>query len=78
MADPGMNYLNFLLDGLFLSSVRSGEAQDRYESGIVREAREIASGDTEKAANAEHLRVLLNRLDSAGLAQEKEDGDPPF
>ncbi len=78
MADPGMNYLNFLLDSLFLSSVRGGEARERYESSIVAEAREIASGDTEKSASAEHLRILLDRLDSAEQAQEQEDGQPPF
>ena len=41
----------------------SSQLQDRYESDVVAEAREIAEGRSLKLATGEHLRVLLSWLD---------------
>lgn len=94
-ADPGMAYVNGLLDCLWIADLRHGyqryqedlleeqsaaasaEAQERYETGVIEEARSIVSGDIEAAPKVEHLRVLLVWLDSAAPAQE-EGKEAPF
>ena len=60
------------------SAAASVEAQERYESGVIEEARAMVAGDFEKAPAVEHLRILLERLDSATPTQEEEDGAAPF
>lgn len=47
------------------------EAQDRYESAMVAEARAIVEGRTMKLATNEHLRVVLSWLDGAQAVQVK-------
>lgn len=58
------------------SAAASAEAQERYESGLVEEARAMVAGDFEKAPAVEHLRVLLERLDSATPAQDDGEKTP--
>lgn len=41
----------------------SALAREHYERKVFREARRIAKGTSRKAATAEHLRVLLDRLE---------------
>ena len=61
------------------------EARARYESAVVEEARAIVAGHIAKLATKEHLRVVLDWLDSARFRLNREqpeaqwDGDtPPF
>ncbi len=78
--DEGIRFLNGMLDSLWLleqrASAASGKAQDRYESGLIDEARAIATGDLDQAPTSEHLRVLIERLDSATLAQDDGEEAP--
>lgn len=60
------------------SAAASAQAQARYESGVIEEARSIVAGENETAPTVEHLRVLLVWLDGAMSAPEKEDGEAPF
>ena len=54
------------LDALEEQSSRAGgEAQARYEAGLIAQARSIVDGKTAQAPTREHLRVLLERLDGA-------------
>jgi len=74
--DPGMNMLNTLIDDLWLSDLgaaASGVEQDRYESGVIEEARAIAAGEIEKAPTVEHLRVALSWLDGSNPKFEEEE-----
>ena len=90
-----MNDLNYslkVLNAIFPDEQREAfeqqqadEAQVRYESGIVQEARDILDGQCVKAATVEHLRVLLDWLDgsTAGfvpeeLVPEVDQDTPPF
>ena len=41
----------------------SAAAREHYERKVFREARRIAKGRISKAATAEHLRVVLDRLE---------------
>jgi hypothetical protein len=41
----------------------SALAREHYERKVMREARRIAKGSSRKAATAEHLRVVLDRLE---------------
>ena len=73
--DEGARYLNALLDSLWLleqqASAASGEAQDRYESGLIDEARAIAAGDLDQAPTSEHLRVsTVARTEVTALGDE--------
>ncbi len=95
-ADPGMAYLNGLLDEMFLLELRRGyrrclderyeaqsaaasaEAQERYETGVIEEARSIVAGESETVPTVEHLRVLIVWLDGAMSAPEEENGEAPF
>jgi hypothetical protein len=60
------------------SAAASAEAQERYESGVIDEARAIVTEDVEMAPTVEHLRVLLVWMDGAMSAPEQEDGEAPF
>ena len=60
------------------SSAASAEAQERYESGVIDEARAIVAEEIETAPAVEHLRVLLVWLDGAMPAPRQEDGESPF
>jgi len=52
-------------DGEFFSVAE----QERYESGIIEEARQIVAGKSLKLSTAEHLRVLLNWLDACDMSE---------
>jgi hypothetical protein len=61
------------------------EAQARYESAIVVEARQIAEGSSLKPATKEHLRVVLEWLDGTRVRLNREQPEaqqgvntPPF
>ena len=80
-ADPGMAYLNMLTDSLWLAEIgsdASGAAQDRYEAGVIEEAREIVAGEIEQAPTVEHLRIALAWMDGARPAPIEKDGESPF
>ena len=73
-----------LIDGFREEQGRDGEffsaaEQERYESGVLEQARQIAAGKSLKLSTAEHLRVLLSWLDgndTSEVAQLNEDA--PF
>lgn len=78
--DPGMAYLNNLLDCFWLmdlGSAASGAAQDRYEASVIKEARAIVAGESKRAPTTEHLRIALSQLDGAKPAP-LDDGESPF
>ncbi|MCP4450306.1 MAG: hypothetical protein GY809_02515 [Planctomycetes bacterium] len=88
----GLNYTMQVMGEIFpdeqcesLGQQQADEAQSRYESAIVAEAREIVQGQCLKQATSEHLRVVLEWLDGAKfrLNQEQPETDwdgvpPPF
>ena len=60
-----MKAIDCLIEGYREDQGRDGEIfsaaeQERYESGIIEEARQIAAGKSLKLSTAEHLRVLLS------------------
>jgi len=60
------------------SAAASAEAQERYESGVIDEARAIVAEEIETAPSVEHLRVLLVWLDGAMPAPRQGNGEAPF
>jgi hypothetical protein len=79
MADFRCGYRRYQEDLLEQqSAAASAEAQERYESGVIEEARAIVAEDVEMVPTVEHLRVLLVWLDCAMPAQKEEDGEAPF
>ena len=67
-----------------LGSAASAAAQERYESGVLAEARAIVAGELQRSPTVEHLRIALEWLDDAkarARMQEREqvlDGETPF
>ena len=60
------------------SSAASDAAREAYERGMVEQARAIVAGKIEEPPTLEHMRVLLDRLDSAAPAPAQLDGEAPF
>lgn len=52
-------------------------AQERYEAGVVEEARAIVEGRSTSNITKEHLRVVLAWLDGCTI-NEAQDGSVPF
>ena len=48
-----------------ITEYRSGLARDRYENRLIEEARSVIVDALGKKLTAEHLRVVLERLDTA-------------
>jgi hypothetical protein len=63
-----------------IGDAMSCEAQRRYESGIVEEARAIVAGRSTLNITVEHLRVVLSWLDGCNIAGAEglEGTEPPF
>lgn len=75
MPDPGMTLLNRLLDWEFESALvnaRAAYAQFCREEKMLDEARAIVAAGDDAACTAEHLAVLLTRLDEANAAKKEE------
>ena len=82
-----MKAIDCLLEGYRVEQGRDGEffsmvEQERYESAMIEEAREIVAGKSLKLSTVEHLRVLLNWLDgSDGTGKSiaaQQNQDAPF
>ena len=55
----------------------SALAREKYEMGVIEEARRLVAGELPGVPSLEHLRVLLAWLDGA-LPQASVDDTPPF
>ena len=79
-----MNVIDCLIEGYREERGRDGEffstaEQERYESGIIEEARQIAAGKSLKLSTAEHLRVLISWLDGSDTSEVAQlNQDAPF
>jgi hypothetical protein len=56
--------------------------QERYESAMIEEARQIVAGKSLKLSTVEHLRVLLSWLDGSDVSGKsiaaQQNQDAPF
>ena len=79
-----MKVIDCLTEGYMEVHGRDGEyfsmaEQERYESGIIEEARQIVAGKSLKLSTAEHLRVLLSWLDGNDTSEVAQlNQDAPF
>jgi len=79
-----MNTIDCLTKGYKEEQGRDGDffsmaEQERYESGIIEEARQIVAGKSLKLSTAEHLRVLLSWLDASDTSEVAHlNNDVPF
>ncbi|MBK1695385.1 hypothetical protein CKO09_11650 [Chromatium weissei] len=59
MSDPGMNYLNGLLDASFELELKQSAFQMRREEKLLKEALDMSSGVSTQRPTVEHLVVAM-------------------